>query len=102
MSPLMTTQGIAPVKTDTLPLIMAWPGPIFRVTCLDCGELAARRLTELGMVPGARIEVLRAGRFGSLIVKVDSCRLGLGRGLAAKVILTPVAEAATGPAAEGR
>lgn len=76
---------------ETISLLFAWPGQAFRVAELDCGEMAARRLTELGMVPGARVEVLRSGRFGSLIVKVDSCRLGLGRGLAAKVLLAPVA-----------
>lgn len=86
----MTTDPRRDVTDETISLLFAWPGQAFRVAALDCGEMAARRLTELGMVPGARVEVLRSGRFGSLIVKVDACRLGLGRGLAAKVRLAPV------------
>jgi Fe2+ transport system protein FeoA len=86
----MTTEPVAPIRTDDLPLLLAWPGQAFRVVDLDCGECAARRLVALGLIPGSNVEVLRNGRFGALIVKVDSCRLGLGRGLAAKVRVSPV------------
>ena len=65
------------------------PGRAFLVSRVDAGGRATRRLFDMGLAPGARVTVLSSRRFGPLIVMADRCRLGIGRGLAEKVLVCP-------------
>jgi len=52
---------------------------------LHGGRAVGERLAEFGLVPSARVSVLRNSRHGPLLVAVQGARLALGRGEAAKV-----------------
>lgn len=59
------------------------------VTSIRCGESCRARLASLGITPGVRIKVLR-NTGGPLLLDVRGSRLALGRGIAAKVFVTPL------------
>lgn len=49
---------------------------------------AAKRLADLGILPGTRIKVVRRAPFGGpLEVEVGSSRFMIGRGLASRIIV---------------
>lgn len=85
-----------PFTTSDGPSSLADAGPNrpYLVRELCCERAQSRRLAELGIVPGAAVSVLRGGRRGALIVKVDACRLGIGRAVASKVIVAPAPDGA--------
>ncbi len=51
------------------------------------GRGAKRRLLEMGLSPGSRVEVIVNGFPGPVVVKVRGVMAALGRGLAAKVLV---------------
>ncbi|WP_048150879.1 FeoA family protein [Palaeococcus ferrophilus] len=51
------------------------------------GPRARSKLTSIGIVPGARVRVLRINPHGPIILAVDNARFAIGRGLADKVIV---------------
>ena len=55
-------------------------------------DVIARRLCELGFVPGERVEVVAAGPFGAepLLVQVGFTRFALRQAEAARVRLRPL------------
>jgi len=42
----------------------------------------------MGIIPGAELEIVHAGRGGPLIVRVHEGRIVLGRGMAHRIIVT--------------
>jgi len=53
------------------------------------GWMATKRLADLGLTPGTKIKVLRiAPVLGPIEIEVRGSKLVLGRGLAAKVLVT--------------
>jgi len=83
---------------DRFPLAMAQEGETVRVVALTGGRSLARRLTEIGLPVGAELELVTAAGGGQLVIAVGGTRLGLGRGMAHKIMVTPV----TGTNAEER
>lgn len=69
------TGGIAPV-----PLTEAPNRPSYMVDRVSGPE--QRRLSEMGLVEGAAIEVINRSNNGRVVVKVGGCRLALARGMA--------------------
>jgi ferrous iron transport protein A len=64
----------------------------------ETGEIAyvrggggiTRRLTELGLAPGMRVRMVSdAGSVGPVIVRVGDARIGIGRGMARRVLVRP-------------
>ena len=49
------------------------------------GRSACKRLNELGLVPGAEIEMVNKIANGPVMIRVKGSKLALGRGLANKV-----------------
>ena len=49
------------------------------------GHGACRRLNELGLIPGTRIEMINKINGGPVIIRVKGSKLALGRGLANKI-----------------
>ena len=49
------------------------------------GEFS-RRLSELGLVPGARVQVVQNGG-GAILLRVGDARFALGQGMAQKVLV---------------
>jgi len=61
-----------------------------RLWVVGCGggEGASRRLQDLGLVRGCELAIVSRTGGGSAVVALDGCRIGLGAGLAHKVIVT--------------
>ncbi len=71
------------VEETALSLVAA--GRTVVVLGLSAGRGVSERLAEFGLVPWARVEVLRNPRRGPLLVAVQGARLAMGRGEAAQV-----------------
>jgi len=56
------------------------------VAGIDGNTPAAKRLADLGFIPGAVVRMLRSG--APCIVCVDQTRLGLGKSLQCSIMLT--------------
>jgi ferrous iron transport protein A len=52
---------------------------------LRAGRGVSERLAEFGLVPSARVEILRNSSHGPMLIAVQGARLAMGRGEAAKV-----------------
>ena len=58
---------------------------------IDAGRKATQRLSGLGITPGVEIMKLRSAPFqGPVEIEIRGTKLGLGRGLAIKIIVQPV------------
>jgi Fe2+ transport system protein FeoA len=58
-----------------------------RVICVDGGRCLQARLAQMGLVPGAEIEMIRNSHRGPFIIGVMGGRLMLGRGMAHAIIV---------------
>jgi len=83
--------GKTPVKT----LADAQPGETVYIRELLGGHGFAMRLTEMGLNRGTRVKVVQNA--GQIVLDVRGSRIGLGRGMAEKIIVS----AADGPAENG-
>lgn len=71
-------------ECDSVPLTSLDAGETATVTCLeDTASMAARHLTALGILPGARIRAIQ--RSPAWILRVGYSELALDRELAARV-----------------
>jgi len=64
-------------------------GDVATVGGLDSSQLAAKRLADLGFIPGVQIEMLRPGR--PCLVRVNGSCLGLGRSHQESIVLSALA-----------
>ena len=73
-----------------------WPLPMMAVgdrawvAEIKGNHRMVRRLTDLGIVPGMELTVVNRAESGSVIVGLQGCRLGLGAGMAHRVMVTTV------------
>ena len=67
------------------PLLMLQVGRKGIVGKIVGGRSACKRLNELGLVPGAEIEMVNKIANGPVMIRVKGSKLALGRGLANKV-----------------
>jgi ferrous iron transport protein A len=72
----------------TLPLAMATAGDRVWVVHIQGGHRMVRRLTDLGIVQGSEITVVSRTGSGSVIVALQGCRIGVGAGMAHRVMVT--------------
>jgi DtxR family Mn-dependent transcriptional regulator len=64
------------------------PGQKGEVVSIDSGELAKRRLEDMGLTPGAEISVSRTAPLGGPVeIRVRGSSLAIGRGMAQKIYL---------------
>ncbi len=66
------------------------PGARARVLYIAGGFGARRRLMEMGFTPGSIVEVI-SNFPGPILVMVRGTRVAIGRGVARKIIVQPVA-----------
>lgn len=60
-----------------------------KIISLSGGKLAIKRLADLGLTPGTAIKIIRkAPGSGPLQVEVRSAKLIIGKGLAAKILIS--------------
>jgi len=69
------------------PLVDLHEGVTCKVARIQAGRTATKRLYEMGFNTGARIKVLKNDR-GPVIVGLGGHKVALGRGLAAKMLVT--------------
>jgi ferrous iron transport protein A len=75
------------MPTDSsFPLSMAGEGSRVRVVALLGGAGLDKRLTEMGLNPGSELNV-RQRRGGGMVVSRGETRLGLGFGMAHKILV---------------
>jgi len=75
-----------------MPLSMASPGIEIRLIAIRGGQRVRKRLGDLGLTPGTILRVVQADAWGPLIVAFkDDARLALGRGMAHKIMVEPLA-----------
>ena len=84
---------ISDPSNGTMPLSMASPGERVRLRAILGGRGIRKRLADLGLNLGTTIKVVRIDVAGPLIVAVkDDSRLALGRGMAHKIMVEPIAK----------
>ena len=71
-----------------LPLALTPTGAKVAVAALIGGREMQRRMTELGIVVGHELRVIRGGDCGPLVVAVGETRLALGQELSRKILVT--------------
>ncbi len=67
-----------------LPLIALRPGQRGRIVTMNVGRGKARRLMELGLLPGEVVEVI-SNSVGPVVLRVRGMTLALGRNVASRV-----------------
>jgi Fe2+ transport system protein FeoA len=72
-----------------MPLSMARPGHRIRITEIRGGRSLIGKLANMGIYPGVEIEVI-SNRPGPLIVSKGGERLGLGYGMAHRILVSPI------------
>lgn len=77
--------------SDTKSLLEYDVGTTLRVVKIDAGRGLKQRLLALGLVPGADLFLVE-NRHGPVKLCFNSSRIALGRGVAAKVLASPVTE----------
>ena len=60
---------------------------VVRVVGTQCGRGMSARLASMGLRPGVLLKVLKSAGPGPLVVAVGHSRLGLGRGIAHKIVV---------------
>ena len=74
--------------SEILPLDSLAPGEAGFIRRLGGGRGFVSRLATLGFTVGAEVQMVQNYRHGPLIVMVHNCRVALGRGEAAKVLVS--------------
>jgi len=73
---------------EAIPLAFAPIGDRVKITSMVGGYGIRKRLTDLGLIPGAVLEVINNS--GPFIVVVKGSRVAIGLGVARKIIVKPV------------
>ncbi len=85
----------SPVADDRSTLAELPIGAEAVVAAVDCPRATARRLMELGVLPGTRVSVVRVAPLGDPIeIEVRGCSISIRRREAAGVVLCDVREPA--------
>ena len=78
-------------RQRAVPLVVLPPGSRARVlTVTGRGHGVRMRLLQMGLTPGAIVEIVENYGRGPVLVRVRGAVLALGRGLAEKVLVEPV------------
>jgi ferrous iron transport protein A len=79
-----------PILGSPLPLVMCRSGQKAVISRTRGGKKLSRKLSDLGLVPGAVVRVINSDLPGPLIISVnEECRLVLGRGMALHIMVMP-------------
>ena len=70
-----------------VPLSMVPTGSIVTIKRINAGRGLMSRLSAMGLLPGARVSVVRSATAGPVVVKVLDSKVVLGRGMAHKVFV---------------
>ncbi len=73
-----------------LPLLQVKEQEEVIIVSIVGGQMATKRLADLGLTSGTQIKILRKTLFGPLEIEAKGSRLVIGRGLAAKILVRPL------------
>ena len=82
----------SPSNGSHFPLAMASVSDRVRVVRFRGSHQMARQLTDVGLVLGGEVIVISRTESGSVIVALAGCRIGLGAGIAHRVLVTAATE----------
>ena len=74
-------------SNSEMPLSMVDQDTNVVIKFINGGSNAVKRLTEMGLIPGEKIAVVRSIGHGPVIVLVKGSRMAIGHGLAMKVMV---------------
>jgi len=80
------------MENQGIPLVMARPGKQLTVIGINAGWGLQRRLADMGLTPGVQIRVMSGQRAGPVLIDLRDSRLGLGRGVAQKILVKEVGD----------
>lgn len=72
---------------QAMPLAIAKVGEVVTVVGIRGGWGFQRRLADMGLTPGVKIRVINSQAMGPVLIELRGTRLGLGRGVAQKVMV---------------
>jgi len=78
----------SPKTAGRFPLAMAAMGDRLWIIEIQGGHRMIRRLMDLGLTQGSEITIVSRTESGSMIVGFQGCRIGLGAGIAHRVIVS--------------
>ncbi len=78
------------MRRQVIPLTQAKEGQRLAVVSLGGGHGFRRRLAELGMNPAIPLTVLRNRGGSPLVIELRGSRLMLGRGVANRILVSPL------------
>lgn len=70
-----------------IPLALIREGERAKVAKISGGRGLVRRMTDLGLRPGAEVEIISATRNGSFIIRLGEQRFGVGFGMTKKIFV---------------
>jgi ferrous iron transport protein A len=70
------------------PLLLATEGERVRIVAVGGGRGMDRKLSDLGLVIGCEVTVLRRDPGGPMVIARDAMRLALGTGIAHRVLVS--------------
>lgn len=70
-----------------MPLAMAPKGKKLILKEIIGGNNVRKRLTEMGLIPGAKFSIVSRNCSGPILIDILKTRIALGRGLAMKVMV---------------
>jgi len=73
-----------------IPLSMAMQGEKVRIIRIAGGRGFVRRITEMGLYPGAEVEIVSNFEAGPLIIGLGGLRFGIGFGMAKRIFVEPL------------
>lgn len=76
----------------TFPLLLASAGERVRIVAFRGGREFAKRMIDLGLPIGAEVVVVHRQPKGGFVLGRNDIRVGLGGGMAHKVLVAPCAE----------
>ena len=71
------------------PLVLSKNNEVLTICSMHGGRRYRRQLMDMGLRPGMRIKVMRAGGGGPVLLQVGETRLGIGRSMAEKIEVVP-------------
>jgi ferrous iron transport protein A len=75
-------------NSPKLPLSMTAVGDRVWIVEIKGGHRMVRRLTDVGIVQGSEVTIVSRTESGSVIVAFQGCRIGVGAGMAHRVLVT--------------
>ena len=66
------------------------PEQALTLKTIEGGMELRRRLSELGLTTGVRMEVIRTTGSGPILIRVSESKIAIGRGIAAHIEVEPI------------